>query len=220
MVLDARALKDSAARAVVNNTGLIEARTIDNSSGTIKLLGDMHNGVVQQSGTLDASAPAGGDGGFVETSAFKVETADSARVSTAAPQGRAGTWLIDPTNYTIADQRRRHHACDAREQPRRRQCGDPDRRRVGTDAGDISVKDAVSWNSANTLTLSAHHDINVNADITAPNGRLVLRADSEGLGTSSAGGTVIFRCRRHGEHQSDRPVLQPRQLQRSRQTST
>ena len=107
VVLDARALKDSAARAVVNNTGLIEARTIDNSSGTIKLLGDLHSGVVNQAGTLDASAPNGGDGGFVETSAFKVETPDSARVSTAAPQGRAGTWPIRP--HQLHHRRQRRH---------------------------------------------------------------------------------------------------------------
>ena len=47
----------------------------------------------------------------------------------------------------------------------------------GTDAGDIFVNDALGWSSADGLTLSAHHDIHVNAPIDAPNGRLVLRAD-------------------------------------------
>ena len=149
------------------------------------------SGVVRQAGTLDASAPAGGDGGFVETSAFKVETADSARVSTAAPQGRAGTWLIDPTNYTIAesggDIKPATLASNLAGGNVVIQTGAD-----GTDAGDIFVNDALGWSSTNSLTLSAHHDIHVNAPIDAPNGRLVLRADSEGQGTSSAGGKVNF----------------------------
>ncbi|MBC7379441.1 MAG: filamentous hemagglutinin N-terminal domain-containing protein, partial [Burkholderiaceae bacterium] len=40
---------------VVNNTGVIQAQTIDQSSGSIKLLGDMQSGTVNVSGTLDAS---------------------------------------------------------------------------------------------------------------------------------------------------------------------
>ena len=58
---------------VVNNSGVIEARTIGTRNGTIMLLGDMHNGTVNLSGTLDASAPDGGDGGFIETSAARVQ---------------------------------------------------------------------------------------------------------------------------------------------------
>lgn len=54
------------------------------------------------SGTLDASAPNGGNGGFIETSATHVKIADDVKITTAAPDGNAGTWLIDPTDYTIA----------------------------------------------------------------------------------------------------------------------
>ena len=51
--------------SAVNNGGVIQARTIENRNGTIRLLGDMNAGVVNVEGTLDAGAPQGGDGGFI-----------------------------------------------------------------------------------------------------------------------------------------------------------
>jgi hypothetical protein len=51
-------------RTVVNNSGIIEARTLENRNGTIMLLGDMQSGTLNVNGSLDASAPQGGDGGF------------------------------------------------------------------------------------------------------------------------------------------------------------
>jgi large exoprotein involved in heme utilization and adhesion len=83
-------------KTVVNNTGVIEAQTLDNRSGTIMLLADMQSGTVNVGGKLDASAPNGGDGGFVETSAAHVNILSGAGVTTAAPAGSTGNWLIDP----------------------------------------------------------------------------------------------------------------------------
>jgi filamentous hemagglutinin family protein len=85
----------------VNNTGIVEARTLQNRGGTILLLGDMKTGTVTVSGELDASAPVGGNGGFVETSAATVNVGDGAKVSTFAPSGATGMWLIDPQDYVI-----------------------------------------------------------------------------------------------------------------------
>jgi len=48
--------------------------------------------------TIDAGS-AHGDGGFVETSGRALSV--SGNVSAAAPGGRAGEWLIDPTNVSI-----------------------------------------------------------------------------------------------------------------------
>jgi large exoprotein involved in heme utilization and adhesion len=103
-------------KTVVNNAGIIEARSIDTRSGTIKLLGDMQSGTVNAAGTLDASAPDGGNGGFVETSAAHVKIAGDIRVTTAAAHGLTGNWLIDPTDYTIAATAA-HHRCAAVGQP-------------------------------------------------------------------------------------------------------
>ena len=87
---------------VVNNTGHIQAQTIQNIKGSIKMLGDMQNGTVNVGGTLDASAPNGGDGGFIETSAAHVRIANNANITTSAPYGLTGTWLVDPFDFTIA----------------------------------------------------------------------------------------------------------------------
>ena len=73
---------------MVNNTGVIQAQTIENRNGTILLLGDMQTGTVNVGGTLDASAPDGGNGGFIETSAAHVNVADGVRVTTAAAARR------------------------------------------------------------------------------------------------------------------------------------
>ena len=80
----------------VNNTGVVRAQTIQNINGTIKLLGDMQNGSVNVTGTLDASAPNGGNGGFIETSAAHVKISNDAKITTTAPIGLTGMWLIDP----------------------------------------------------------------------------------------------------------------------------
>ena len=89
---------------VVNNTGVVQAQTVQSQGGVIKLLGDMAGGTVDVGGTLDASAPNGGNGGQIETSAASVKVAPGASVTTAAPQPTflSGTWLIDPHDYTIA----------------------------------------------------------------------------------------------------------------------
>ncbi|MDO9176706.1 MAG: filamentous hemagglutinin N-terminal domain-containing protein, partial [Agitococcus sp.] len=86
----------------VNNTGVVRAQTIQNIDGTIKLLGDVQNGSVNVTGILDASAPNGGNGGFIETSAAHVNISNDAKITTAAPSGLTGNWLIDPQDFTIS----------------------------------------------------------------------------------------------------------------------
>ena len=55
-------------------------------------------------GSLSAEGgSAGGHGGFIETSGGWLD-ARPRWVSTAAAQGQAGTWLLDPFNITISDQ--------------------------------------------------------------------------------------------------------------------
>ena len=53
--------------SVVRNSGTVQAQTIANKGGRIMLMGDMTSGTTEVNGTLDASAPNGGDGGFIET---------------------------------------------------------------------------------------------------------------------------------------------------------
>ncbi len=186
--------RDAVLSGVVNNSGVIQARTVANHNGVITLLGDADHGSVQVSGTLDASAPDGGDGGFIETSAAKVAIAPGATITTAAATGKTGQWLIDPTDYTIAasggDITGAALASQLNASNVTIQTSS-----AGTGNGDILLGDAVSWTSANSLTLMANRNININAPVTnAGSGGVTLRADSQGAcvtGTANCG-TVLF----------------------------
>ncbi len=89
VVMSAKAA-DSLTSAVVNNKGVIEAQTLENKSGKIMLMSDMENGTTVVDGTLDASAPNGGDGGFIETSGKQVTINDGVKITTMAPYGTSG----------------------------------------------------------------------------------------------------------------------------------
>jgi filamentous hemagglutinin family protein len=146
------------ASSVINNTGLIEAQTLSTGEkGEIILFA--HGGVANVAGKLDASAPNGGDGGFIETSGLKVSLADSLRVSTLASQGDTGLWLIDPATYTVA--------ASGGDETGAALAG----RLAGTNIqiqadNTITISDAVTW-SANKLTLTSGGNINVAASLTA-----------------------------------------------------
>jgi filamentous hemagglutinin family protein len=58
----------------------------------------------------------------------------------------------------------------------------------GGQQGNITVEDALSWANGNRLTLDAHHDIALNADITAPSGALTLLA---GNNVTATGGIDV-----------------------------
>ena len=60
-------------RSAVNNTGVIQARTVRKQGGKILLVSGMKAGVTKIDGKLDASAPDTGDGGFIETSGHTVQ---------------------------------------------------------------------------------------------------------------------------------------------------
>ena len=164
--------KDALLASVVNNTGIIEARTVQEHNGTIILLGGMAAGTTYVSGTLDASAPNGGNGGFIETSAAHVNIADAAKITTAAPAGNTGTWLIDPVDFTIAAGGAALTTSGIGASTLSTSLGGSNVS-IATSAttggnGDIFVNSAVAW-SANKLTLSAHRNININANLNATN---------------------------------------------------
>jgi filamentous hemagglutinin family protein len=158
--------------SVVNNTGTVEARTVQNHEGTITLLGGMEAGTVNVAGTLDASAQNGGNGGAIETSAATVNVADSARIDTRAPQGLMGSWLVDPTDFTVAASGGNITGAALSAELKLSNITIDTVHTTGSQAGDINVNDAVNWssNSANasssTLTLNAANNININAPMT------------------------------------------------------
>jgi len=160
--------------------GMISAQGV--GGGSVSVLADKQTGTLKITGTLDASAPNGGSGGQIETSAANVQIADTSYITTAAPNGKSGTWLIDPMNFTIATG-----------------TGTLTPSGMGTDTlstdlgagsiiiatdpstsgnGDIFVNAAITWTAATTLTLTAANDVKVavGSAITATNGSLVLNA--------------------------------------------
>jgi trimeric autotransporter adhesin len=190
--------RDALLASVVNNTGVIQARTVQNHAGTISLLGGMMAGTVNVGGTLDASAPQGGNGGFIETSAAHVEVANAARVTSLAAAGKTGTWLIDPTDFTVAPTG-----------------GDISGATLGSDlnatnftllssngaspvtgggsGGNINVNDTVSWSANTTLTLTAANNVNVNGSITASGATAGLAINpNTANGGETASGTGTF----------------------------
>ena len=193
VVLTAQA-SGSLLAGAVNNTGVIQAQTIAAHNGTIRLLGNMAAGSVDVSGTLDASAPLGGDGGFIETSAARVRVQDGAHLSTSAPFGHTGEWLVDPQDFTIGS-----GATDNISGATLSALLVTNSVTISTDTGsnatvagtppvtslhsavagngDILVNDAVSWTAApstTTLRLNAARDVDVNAAVTAVNGNFVV----------------------------------------------
>jgi len=168
--LTAKSVSDLAT-TVINNTGVIEAQTLTTGeSGQIALMGDMKNDRLVIGGTLDASAPNGGNGGFIETSAAYVKVMDNVKVTTTASEGMTGTWLIDPTDYTIAEIDPENDSSYISNTALSTNLASKNviiqTLAAGSGNGDIFVNDTVSW-SANKLTLDAHRNININAVMTA-----------------------------------------------------
>ncbi|WP_341665590.1 filamentous hemagglutinin N-terminal domain-containing protein [Vibrio sp.] len=82
--LSAKAV-DELATSVINHTGITEAQTLSTGEkGEIILLGDMDYGTTKVTGIIDASAPNGGNGGFIETSAANIDIKDGTRVITSS----------------------------------------------------------------------------------------------------------------------------------------
>lgn len=172
--------------AQVKNEGTVQARTISDlnggySEGEIYLYA--YGGTTEVGGTLDASAREGGNGGFIETSGDTVNINDSAAISTYAANGKGGTWLIDPTDFTIAAEGKGGNMTGKQVSDYLNQNDDSDfiiasEKSGNSGKGDINVNDDISWDSDSDLTLNAYNDVNVNATITAngDNANLIMNA--------------------------------------------
>jgi filamentous hemagglutinin family protein len=120
------------------------------------------NGELVARGKITAEGNgAKGSGGFVETSAAKLNL-NGLRVRT-----HGGRWLIDPQDFTIAAADGDMTGADVNDalvssdlEIQSSQGSD------NSGNGDIHVNDAISWNS-HTLTLTAGRNVNINAVMTA-----------------------------------------------------
>jgi len=187
--------KDALLASVVNNTGVIEARTVESHEGSITLLGGMSAGTVDVGGTLDAGAPVAGNGGQIETSGAHVEVAAAARVTTAAAKGLYGSWLVDPQDFTVASSGGDITGATLSSELQSTAVTLMSSAGHTTGSGNVNVNDAVSWSANTTLTLTAANDVNVNAAVTATGakaGVVINPATANGSATASESGTFIL----------------------------
>jgi len=178
----------SATTVTADATTVIDASAITKGNGGQVVV--WSNGLTSFAGLIKATGGAqSGNGGFVETSGHTLAFT-GARVDTSAPNGRTGQWLLDPDDLII-------RAGEAATISTNLATTDVKLQTTGafsesSGQGDIIVATdgAISWSSAHSLTLSAYHDVNINANITSTGGGgVTLRADNTGLGS----GTVTFR---------------------------
>ena len=202
----------------------MEAKTLrQNEKGEILLDGG-DNGIVELNGTLDASGMEAGqsagsikaigaethvedgaklhaigavDGGLIETSGDYLEIGDNVDIDAAGKTGKAGEWLLDPTEVIISDTETGtvHGGSNAYKSGTTYlktstiadilknnnvtiQATDPTYHNA-----DITLASALNVDETtadkNTLTLEAEENININADIHATAAlNVVLNADT------------------------------------------
>lgn len=185
------------ASSVINNTGIVQARTLaTGEQGKILLIGDMQHGNLNLGGTLDASAPVGGNGGAIETSAATVSTASGLVVNAGAAQGSGGQWLVDPYDYTInaAAATTISGALNTGTSVTvSTQSGNASYGSTGTGNGDITVASAITKSAGGnaSLTLLADRNITVNGDISSTSGKLDLTLSSANAAGATVGGIDV-----------------------------
>ena len=194
-----------ASRTKIEARAVLDASaTSQGSGGTVVAWSDLTNpsGITTVAGTLRAEGgPNGGNGGRIETSGRGL-VIDGIQVSTFAQNGMFGDWLLDPYNITISN--------GTTSRVTGTYTANADNAVVkasdlvtalgssnitvatgggGTQSGDITVADAVTSSSSNTLTLQAYRNISINAAITLSNGTVNLEAINgaiNGAGTITA----------------------------------
>lgn len=166
--LTAKAL-NTLSKSVVNHSGILEAnRVSQNAKGEIILLADIQVGIATVFGEINAKGLNNQDGGFIETSANNVQIYDSVQVSTLSDTAKTGTWLIDPTDFTINVGSGVNTSSGIGAVTLENSLSNNNvtlmTAATGVGKGDINVDASVAWNK-NILKLNAHNNININAEM-------------------------------------------------------
>ena len=126
----------------------------------------------------------GGDGGMIETSG-RILAINQAKVSTIAPSGNTGMWLLDPGNIVVTES----GTTDSDSLPSFPVGGDTNIHptsivtalgssnisiQTGTGGYDLTVSSPISYSGSNNLTLEAGQDLIVNSAIDLDAGDLTL----------------------------------------------
>ena len=166
----------------IDSTSTIRADALDNGhGGTVTVWSD---GSTAAYGTFSARGGAnGGNGGMIETSGA-VLSINGIRVDTSAAYGATGNWLLDPTDLTVDAAAAATISTNLGSNNVTLLTTDTTATGPGNQSaglGDININSAIAWTSANTLTLTAYHGVNVNAQINAGNsGKIVMQTTNGG----------------------------------------
>ncbi|NBD19343.1 filamentous hemagglutinin N-terminal domain-containing protein [Aquabacterium fontiphilum] len=188
---------DELSRSVINQTGVVRARTLaSGAQGEILLIGDMVHGELNAGGTLDASAPVGGAGGFIETSAAHVTTLDGLTVTAQAASGMGGKWLIDPFDYVINATAAANIVAALNTGTSVTVTTQTSQAAYGGGAsgsGDITVASAINKTAGGnaTLELLADRNIIVNSAISSTSGTLGITLSAANNTASNLGGVAV-----------------------------
>ena len=163
------------ASAAVNNSGIIEARTLDGKPGAIALTADMQNGRVYLNGTLDASASSG-TCGTIETTASVVSVGSNAQVTAESLSGQTGLWTVTSDNPVIG--RNLNNISNTALST------SLDRINVTVVAsgGNLSVDREIASQGGNRLELKAANNLLIDAPVTVGNGGVLAHAGTNGAG--------------------------------------
>ncbi|WP_198305778.1 YDG domain-containing protein [Arcobacter vandammei] len=153
--------KNELLKGVVNNTGIIEAASLDDLTQSEVII-FAHGGTANIDGTINAK------GSFVETSGEKLSVKDSFKIE-------AKTWLLDPENVTIESNGGNSLTGASVSASAIENALILGNINVFIEAdNNINVNEAISYD-INTLQLKAGNDININKEINVTgNGGLSL----------------------------------------------
>lgn len=161
---------DDLLSAQVNNSGLVQARSIGDLRGGIQI--DAGRGTASIGGTLDASASGTAQGGRIETTGKQVRVADDAVVTTRAADGSAGTWRIEADEVKVGSAAQGVSAKALAAALQQSQV------EVAATAGDLSLGAGVEWSADTRLTLQAQRDVKLDAPLKATGTNAALKLDA------------------------------------------
>lgn len=166
---------------IMTGANIIADATSHGNGGQVIVWSDnetVYNGHISAKGGV-----SGGDGGFVETSGKLTLDIIGGSVTTLAPMGQAGIWLLDPTDYTIDSSTQATILAGLASNGTFQILADQN----------IYVADGfeLNWSTGARLELKAGNDIHFLDNSSIANtgsGSLLLRSDNDANGS----GTVAF----------------------------
>jgi len=149
---------------VVNNSGLIEANSLDGTRGSIVLDGG-ETGHISVGGRLSASGGATMAGGTVNVKGNAVAIQPGVEVDTRGASGQTGMWSISANNMSVAsDAKRGSAALSANTVVKSLATTNIS---LISATGDVTIDAPLEWGGANSLTLQAARHVDINAPLTA-----------------------------------------------------